>query len=313
MPAKKSKRKALLARRARPSRAIAVLIIGAIVALGGYIIYERSRAYHPPSTAEEALADSNYMITPAGLYPKSCVTEGDANITCSLPSFQTSSRTSPLLKGKSGSSDGWIETAYWYPAGKVYHMSTSWRVPPKPKNHGNQLDYFFPGSDTTDASPIIQPVLQWGKNGNIGTKDTYTISSWKCGDTCEHSNPITVAPGDLITGRIDAYDCDSGTAVCKWDIYTKDVTTGKSTDHKTSGTKLQPMVIAWGGVLETYRVGSKDDLPAGPITFTSISVLDRNKKPYSCNTCWGKQNNTNLPGDANYAVTTTNTSVKLSY
>ena len=247
-----------------------------------------------------ASVPSNYVITPFGYFHPSCVREiqrgqtvlGDGRIrfadgseeaiplVCSFPRYgangQTILNSSPLIIDWS-----WIE------AGQVSNTSSSygkikatWTVPPTPKTNHNQTLFFFPGfMDISNTQLIIQPVLGWN-DGQQGV-GPWNIASWNCcpSGTANYSTPVTVSPGDKILGTIKSA-CKAGNKSCpKWNITTKDVTTGESTTLANTPSEGQIFNWAQSGVLEVYSIYKCTDFPPnGSIKFSNVALYDYNFK-----------------------------------
>src|SRR5215472_16474296 len=102
------------------------------------------------------------------------------------------------------SANGWVTYASWTNnTGKPISLfSTNWVVPPAPATQSGQLLYLFNGIQ--NSTMIYQPVLQWGSNGAFGG-NYWCVASWYAdgqGGPAFHTNPVNVAPGDILTGAM---------------------------------------------------------------------------------------------------------------
>ncbi|AXQ75390.1 hypothetical protein IXO675_011135 [Xanthomonas oryzae pv. oryzae] len=189
------------------------------------------------------------------------------------------------------------------PMGRIV---ASWNVPPNPRVRSNQIIYFFPGMQ---ADTIMQPVLSY-----LGKSNTWDLSSWNCckDGTVFTSDSIPAKSGDHIVG--DTYStCKSGVACNRWNIDTKNITSGRSVRLKTA--LYAKMKLICGGALEVYNVARCDEFPDGGIlTFSDISVYDRNMIRVSSPPWDSKGPDTaGLTPQCNYGAKTTDTSVTVFY
>lgn len=189
------------------------------------------------------------------------------------------------------------------PIGRII---ASWKVPPNPRVRSKQTIYFFPGMQ---GDTILQPVL-----GYRGESNTWDLSSWNCckDGTVWTSDYIPAKSGDQIVG--DTYStCAAGMACNRWNIDTKNVTSGRSV-RLTTAPYGNPSLI-FGGALEVYDVTSCDEFPDGGfLTFSNIAVYDRNmirvsSQPWDSNGPAAA----GLTPQCNYGVKTTDTSVTVFY
>jgi len=152
-----------------------------------------------------------------------------------------------------GSSDN-IDTVYGY-----------WYVPGRPAE-GGALVFLFNGIESTGGDWIMQPVLQWGDNGNFGG-DYYTFASWLVGPESSgyaaYSTPIVVNVDDYLWG--DSYQngaVGAGNPTLDYEVVAADVTSQqKSTLYLTS--QGLHWILAFSGVLEAYSVTSCYEYPSG--------------------------------------------------
>jgi hypothetical protein len=151
-------------------------------------------------------------------------------------------------------------------------LSGNWAVPSAPGTPNNgQLVYIFPAiTDATGANDIVQPVLQWGNNGNFG--GTYfVLASWYViGSTYGYSTPISVSSGQSLSGSMTS-GASCGRGCNTWTITGTDTSTGKST---TINVNLGAQNLLFGGSLEAYYMTGCSDYPGSPTVFSSLSATD---------------------------------------
>ncbi|HTQ57456.1 MAG TPA: hypothetical protein VMI94_23465 [Bryobacteraceae bacterium] len=277
-------------RKAAGKAAVAVLSL-AFFSLTAAYAQAPAGPNRPPEVPE------GYVITPFGYFHPSCVlqlAEGETLLSdgriiqhadgtletlavCSYPHY--TARGEMVIAGGAGGqpptiSHSWIESADVTTSSSYGELSANWTVPPKPSaNHGQTL-YFFPGlEDTNDVVSILQPVLGW--NSDFGS--AWGIASWNCcpsGITVE-SSPVSVSSGDKIQGTIKS-TCSAGTLSCsKWNVTTKDVTTGKSTKLSNTPSEGQTFNWAFAGAVEVYNVVKCGDYPSnGALSFSSLGLYN---------------------------------------
>ena len=254
-------------------------------------------AQAPAGPNRPAEVPEGYVITPFGYFHPSCVrqlAEGETLLSdgrviqhadgtletvsvCGYPRYTT--RGEVEIAGAAGVlpptiSHSWIESADTTTSSSYGELKATWTVPPGPtSNHGQTL-YFFPGlEDINDVVSILQPVLGW--NSDFGS--AWGIASWNCcpnGITWE-SSPLSVSSGDKIQGTIKN-TCSAGTLSCgKWNVTTKDVTTGKSTKLSNTPSEGQTFNWAFAGAVEVYNLVKCNDYPSnGKLTFSSIALYN---------------------------------------
>ncbi len=101
-----------------------------------------------------------------------------------------------------GPNGGWVSSAQFTNAQgqNISQFECQWVVPPEPISQNGQLIYLFNG--LLNSIKILQPVLQWGNNGDSGG-NYWQVASWYAGmssDDSSHSDYVRVNPGDLLTG-----------------------------------------------------------------------------------------------------------------
>lgn len=248
---------------------------------------------------------SEYIITPFGYFHPSCFkrlshgdilqkdqgvirhTDGtsDPLQVCQYPHYDRRGRVVSNVQGETDSnvqlktmspsiSHSWIE-AYATTTSTSYGvLNATWTVPASPTSNDDQTLFFFPGMvDTNDELSIIQPVLGW----NSDYSDAWGIASWNCclsGITYE-SSPVSVSSGDTILGTLQP-SCFTGVESCRsWNIYTYDLTTGKSTSLTLSPSEGQTFNEVFAGAVEVYSVAQCSDYPPQTgIIFSGLELYD---------------------------------------
>lgn len=272
----------------------------------------------------------NYVITPNGLYHRSCVhqIEDGAQVgkdrvvrrrngthypisKCAYPKYPVQTR--PLSRSGmsiiSPTNGGWIESLLALSSfpGTFRKLTANWNVPPNPVGYySSGMVYFtFPGLD--NGTFIIQPVLQYGNNGSYGG-NWWTIASWHCddGDDCVHSTPQTaVAAGNALNGLVEATNCSGGT--CTWTITTKVVSTGvQSVLTLTDNDNYNEAV---GGAVEVQGINDCYAYPHEGVVFSSIAVYNQNNSQVTPS--WSQQLQTGATPFCDFSVSNTSTSVNL--
>lgn len=280
----------------------------------------------PGSTSQRVPPSlDDYVATPAGLYHRSCVHEiedgarGNKNglvtrkdgTTYQLPKCAYPPLRPAQREGTSAPiNNGWIEDAsYALPAGNQYrHLTANWAVPANPvatytdyTNGGPPTYYAFPGIESNAF--ILQPVIQFGYNGDFGSPFGWVMASWHCdtGPGCQHSSPVSVTAGDAIAGDISASDCSGGQ--CTWTVTTQDVSTGQRTVMAWGDT--EDYAWAAGGAVEVYRLKFCAQYPINGISFSGIALYDKNSNQVSPSWFPAIQSGTDPSCSFNTASTTT--------
>lgn len=299
---------------------------------------------NPPLAAgpnRPANVPEGYVVTPFGFSHSSCVqtiaagetlladgriqhadgTVPETTPVCDYPRYTHSG--SPVAAGRAkvaGSPEantspevnGWIESASivtgsaTQPYGALF---ASWTVPPQPATDDGQVLFYFPGfEDVNDPqTSILQPVLQW-------VSGQWAVASWNCcpQNITTVSSPINVSPGNRILGAI-TNNCRPGAASCnKWNVFSMDLKTGKSTTLRHTPGEGQVFNWAFGGVLEPYFVISCDDYPPNQQFTLSVLVLDEHLHPV-LNPQWEIGVNSTQTPQCNYAMQATPYEISLDY
>jgi hypothetical protein len=163
-----------------------------------------------------------------------------------------------------GTGNGWVEASQWEVSLKsgdnIDYIYGYWSVPSIPETYG-ALIFLFNGIEPTKQGWIMQPVLQYGDNGNFGG-DYWVLASWLVHSNTDYfvSSPIGVNPGDTIGG----FTWQTGVSGNTQDylVDASDQTTGQNTTLSvwTTGNQWN---WAYAGVLEAYNVTSCSEFPSG--------------------------------------------------
>ena len=301
-------------------------------------------AQKPAGANRPASVPSDYVITPFGYFHPSCVRTakqgetvlGDGRIRfkdgseetvapfCSFPHYTPKGKL--VGEGPANTEPQYISWS-WIESGQVATSTTydaimaTWTVPQTPLSDDGQTLFFFPALTHNhltppDEEPIIQPVLGYDDGQPAGP---WNIASWNCcpSGMTWNSNPVTVNPGDQISGTVmSACGAALVTACSKWTITTEDVTTGQSTTLNVAYPSLMNFVWAQSGVLEVYYISQCSDYPPdGSITFSNVALFDntfrRITSPGWAPELFVTQGQT-TPW-CNYGVTVTETTATLTY
>jgi hypothetical protein len=284
----------------------------------------------PPSAAKAVTQTlKDYVATPAGWYHRSCVHEienasrvdKDGLVTrrdgttyqipkCLYRVYAAQPGTEPL----SPADTGWIEYAYSsQPPGASYQqLNGSWTVPVRPlaPYSGVQVYYAFPGIESSAPAFILQPVLQYGYNGDFGGSN-WEMASWHCdtGPGCTHSTPVIVSAGDAMYGSVASSNCLGGS--CVWTVTVQDATTGQ----RSVGTWTDTPNYWWaaGGAVELRGsptgLTSCDQYPINGVFYSGISLYDQNGSLLS--PAWIPQIQSGTDPSCSFSVNSTTTSVSL--
>ena len=165
----------------------------------------------------------------------------------------------------SGYGNGWVEASQWElslaSTDNIDDLYGYWYVP-GPPSEGGGLVFLFNGVEPAGGNWIMQPVLQWGNNGNFGG-DYYTFASWLVGPESSgyvfYSSPNVVNPGDYLIGNTGQNGVAGGGLL--YFVDAADVTTNKSSVADVTSQGLH-WVWAFSGVLEAYDVTSCGQYPS---------------------------------------------------
>jgi hypothetical protein len=133
-----------------------------------------------------------------------------------------------------------------------------WWVPTHPSNNG-ALEYIWPGLENLysngDWASVIQPVLQWGSNGDFGG-NYWSMAAWVVnnGGSAWHSTPVTVYDGDELGGSLWMVSSS------EWQIQANDYTRGTYTWTQNTPGSQPSYNWAQLGVVELYDLTSCNQL-----------------------------------------------------
>ena len=230
-------------------------------------------------TSQAATKNSDFVVTPGGLRQRSLVhkispkphkpvndTENrahaqaakaaasSASLTRGKPLFgprtkpATSTPTSLFLP--TPSTDGWVTNSYWdnHTGEPLMYFSTTWTVPPEPKNKEGQTIYIFPGIQ--NSYWIMQPVLSWGCTPD-GSGNAWSVASWyvsRPSGAAYYSGHVPVNVGQTVKGVI-AYEFQDTKGKIEWapQNLVAEGEVGTSCGPAVAGFQSD-MYMAWRGV-----------------------------------------------------------------
>lgn len=178
------------------------------------------------------------------------------------------------LSNPPGTGNGWVEADQWNAPLKssdnIDYMGGTWYVPSYPAESG-ALIYLFNGIEPASGKWILQPVLQFGSNGQVGG-NYWAIASWLVGSNgyAFHSPLETVNPGDWINGYTEMTGVSGSTKY--WEVVAQDTTSG-TYSWITAHVAGQHWTWAYAGVLEAYNVSSCSQFPSNGRDSFSDSVV----------------------------------------
>ena len=173
-----------------------------------------------------------------------------------------------------GTGNGWVEADQWNvplkSSDNIDYMGGTWYVPSYPKVGGG-LIYLFNGVEPASGKWILQPVLQFGSNGQVGG-NYWAIASWLVGSNgyAFHSPLETVNPGDWINGYTEMTGVSGSTKY--FEVVAQDASSG-TYSWITAHVSGQHWTWAYAGVLEAYNVSSCSQFPANGRDSFSNSVV----------------------------------------
>ena len=237
----------------------------------------------PSASASAAVQnDSDLVGTPGGWARRGCIHEVPNGATVERDGLVrrqdgTSYRIPPCpYAGRSRSrtaplDTGWVESARFNPGINFSQISANWTVPAKPFSaySSAQVYYSFPG--LRNSSYVLQPVIQYGVGGGIGSSTQWVASAWRCSDgtDCHHGPVLNISAGDAMYGSVAASSCSGGT--CSWTITIRDLTTGGVSTWTATDTDAYQDAI--GGAVETHGpFNSCGYFPSGGVTYTNLTL-----------------------------------------
>ena len=225
--------------------------------------------------------NGDYVLTPQGLVHKSRVHQAKSEDEAGTPEPAPNRFTPSNSVMRALSPNGWKASATfaaYLPLGK---MSVKFKVPEAP-SVGGAVIFLFPGAQNAQMRTILQPVLQWGNNGEFGG-EYWTIACWHVSTKAHwyHSTPETVNTGDVVTGTVEVVEVVQGPddeKCCTWQIEAS-TESGVRTRHKVNNVPSL-MLFLVGAALEAYPEDpcctaiTRDQYPASSTIFFDIELTD---------------------------------------
>jgi hypothetical protein len=190
------------------------------------------------------------------------------------PRIKDAIKKKALLEKDPFPDNGWIVDSEWSnsSANPISYFSTEWVVPPVPASDDGQLIYIFNGLTPSDNSYILQPVLQWGVNGQGLGGNYWAIANWYVPNpTTNASAPLFVSTlvqvnaGDSLQGIMTLTGQSGGT------FNYSSVFAGYATADLNL-TDIQEQTIAYE-TLECYGITQASDYPNTLMTaMTNIEI-----------------------------------------
>lgn len=250
----------------------------------------------------------HHIVTPRGSLHRECVRS--ASDSTPIVRKHLSEMTDPRAVAPATPA-GWIESATFTPSVPLGSMSVRWKVPEPPKERGS-LIYLFPGAQGPKMRTILQPVLQWGFNGDFGG-DFWSIASWYCSDdtgAVRSDDWYKVKENDTIVGTLQGTRSDDDRDNrMDWTV----VTQVEGDDSKVASLTKYDLDILFlfviAGALEGYdrerqplkptRANMSYFPASGSTAFEDIKLADIADRPFIAN--WHARHPLN--GDCAFSVT----------
>ena len=190
----------------------------------------------------------DHIITPHGTAHRSTICHPGQRIE---PAVLSRHRPKSFRELRALNPHGWIESATFCPPAPLGRMRFQVTVPEPPEYDG-ALIYLFAGAQDMFLSTVLQPVLQWGCNGDFGG-DYWCLACWHADSSGAHcvSDYLKVNCGDEIEGTLSV-KCHTDLS-CDWKIEAKDLTTGECTSLPVPDFSLLLLFLI-GGALEAYSL-----------------------------------------------------------
>jgi len=231
-----------------------------------------------------AAASSEWVITPSGWRPASCVhgpiPTDHTIVDLMTHSYQRNSagqlvkRYEPCAYPPSSTKplpNGWAAYAWSnYQGSSFTSYNGSWSVPPTPADPATQTLFLFTGFQNAFTVPknitnIIQPVLQWGTSAAGGGK-YWALASWyvDSAGNVYYSAVTQTASGHNIQGNMMVSGTPpSGT----WTIQAIDTSSGQQTTLNVKTNTTEPFAFV---TLEVYGILTCGDYPTGSDVFSNL-------------------------------------------
>ena len=195
--------------------------------------------------------------------------------------FTAQTLQEPLLRNAPQPiTDTWIVDSEWENGTEkpISYFSSTWTVPPPPSTENNQIIYLFNGLQQTPTGPLIlQLVLQWGFESEVGGGNSWFITNWLVGGAdadALHGTLLPVNTGDVLQGVITLI----GQQNTGYSYLSSFVSPTGAEDYSLSNlTTTYIEELAWAcETLECYRLTAFTDYPNTNFTaFTDIDLRVR--------------------------------------
>jgi hypothetical protein len=125
----------------------------------------------------------------------------------------------PPAADEAAADGGWQSWCTWNngAAQPIASFEARWTVPVAPVSANGQTIYLFNGLLDAGGTHILQPVLQWGRSPAVGSTNARGLSSFWVGgqnDMMFTTDWVTVAPGDVVIGRMTVNPQGNGLVSC---------------------------------------------------------------------------------------------------
>jgi len=166
--------------------------------------------------------------------------------------------------------DGYMQQASEYHHEGFTEISGDWTVPGNPTQQKNQVIYLWLGTDDYEAGNVVQPVLQWGFNGNFGGNEWLFVSWFVTIGSANVGPQVTCSVGDDLFGIVSL----NATAM-QYNSTALNQDTGESSELMvaTTRTKNEDLALV---AMEGYSLTSCAELPGGDGETFSLLTLAEN-------------------------------------
>lgn len=229
-----------------------------------HAVPEGARIHHTPTTIQIIDADGAVLHSADLSGSKS----PSGRVLGGIPKTGSPTTTAPREL-----SSGYVAYSYYNASSPITTFSTSWAVPPVPRDYDGQLIYLFNGLIPNSFDAILQPVLQYGQSP-AGGGAYWAVASWYVYDNnlAYYTSAVSgVKVGQVLTGVMTTTSTtgSGSTTTYNWNSVFTGIT---STSLSISTTEL----FNWAyEALEIYTIGSNSDLPVGTTTFSNINIVEQ--------------------------------------
>lgn len=192
--------------------------------------------------------------------------------TIHMPPLDISAAADPIQRRNLQS--GYVAYSYWKnpSAANLNTFSTTWTVPPVPRQQDGELIYLFnalvPSSDFT---AILQPVLQFGVSP-AGGANFWAVASWYLVGAQTYYTPIwDVDSGQSVTGVMSLKNTTTN-GTQKTYSYTSQFT---GIDYSVMTITTTNLMDYCYEALEIYTATSSQDMPQGSTTMSKIIITNK--------------------------------------